>query len=124
MTQLILILSTGFALFFSLIALGVAYVTSKKKPPISASETLISQYRRDVAEIAGSVADLEERFTRFQKKEGMRAARSAKEKDADCKQEALDIIAGLDMEKDARPMPGGGRIKGGKQGLYKNLRGH
>jgi len=49
--------------------------------------------RAEVDEFSGELADLTERFSKFQKREGMRAARSAKEKQQELIEEARQIIA-------------------------------
>lgn len=49
--------------------------------------------RAEVDEFSGDLADLTERFSKFQKREGMRAARSEKAKQQTLREEAADIIA-------------------------------
>lgn len=49
--------------------------------------------RREVAELSGDLADLTERFARFQKREGMRAARSEKETNQSLREQAMAILA-------------------------------
>jgi len=46
-----------------------------------------------VDEFSGDLADLTERFSKFQKREGMRAARNEKEKQQTLREEANEIIA-------------------------------
>lgn len=93
MPLLIHSLSTGFPLGVSLLALlGVIYVGIRLHKDFP-GKVLIERLRAENAELAGMVADLGERFTRFQKREGMRDARSAKERESDVLAQAQQIAA-------------------------------
>lgn len=70
----------------------------------------ITALQLEVAELAQATADLNDRFTRFQRREGMRDARSAKERDADILAQAHEIAA-----QAASPEPD----NGGKTALYR-----
>lgn len=113
--QLIHILLTGVALLVSTGAIWYAYRTKQVFYSHKATTSAVSKLRREVAECIGSVADLEERFTRFQKKEGMRVARSAKEREQELAEEARQLMA------DAGPDQNQAQ---GKLGLYNRIRGH
>jgi len=78
------------------------------------SKTALAKQKREVSELAGLLADLEDRFTRFQKREGMRAARSEKDRGEALKTEAAEILAGRGSSSE--PVDG-------KLGLYRRLRG-
>lgn len=53
----------------------------------------ITAMQLEVGELAQATADLNDRFTRFQRREGMRDARSAKEREADVLAQAHQIAA-------------------------------
>jgi hypothetical protein len=57
------------------------------------SSKLINRLRAEVDEFSGELADLTERFSKFQKREGMRAARATKEQQQTLKEEAEAILA-------------------------------
>ena len=52
----------------------------------------INVMRSEVSDLSGMQADLSDRFTRFQKREGMRVAREEKVSQADLKQQALEMM--------------------------------
>lgn len=54
---------------------------------------IINELRIEISDFSGMVADLTERFTRYQSKQSMRTARDAKEKDASILQQAKEIVA-------------------------------
>jgi len=56
------------------------------------SNTLINRLRAEVDEFSGDLADLTERFSKFQKREGMRTARANKEHQQTLKEEAAEIL--------------------------------
>ena len=51
----------------------------------------INDLRIEISDFSGMVADLTERFARFQNKEGMRAAREAKQQEKTVLQQAQEI---------------------------------
>jgi hypothetical protein len=57
------------------------------------SNTLINRLRAEVDEFSGELADLTDRFSKFQKREGMRTARAEKERQLSLKEQAEEIIA-------------------------------
>ena len=57
------------------------------------SNTLINRLRAEVDEFSGELADLTERFSKFQKRQGMREARAGKERQQSLREEAQEIIA-------------------------------
>lgn len=61
-------------------------------------KTTINTLRADVADFSGSIADLTERFARFQNKEGMRAAREAKAAEKDILAQAQEIVSQADAQ--------------------------
>ena len=62
------------------------------------SSALINRLRAEVDQFSGELADLTDRFSRFQKREGMRAARIEKTAQKDVQQEAADIIAAAKIQ--------------------------
>lgn len=59
----------------------------------------IETMRIEVAEFQGLVGDLNDRFSRFQKREGMREARSAKQTEAEVLAQAREIAAQASVEE-------------------------
>lgn len=59
----------------------------------------INTMRTEVAELSGSIADLTERFARFQNKEGMRLAREEKAKAKSVLEQANEIMASAGSEE-------------------------
>jgi len=55
--------------------------------------TTITAMQLEVGELSQATADLNDRFTRFQRREGMRDARSAKEREQDILAQAQQIAA-------------------------------
>lgn len=86
-------LSTGFALLTALGALGLALYVKRLILRDFPGRTTINELRREVAEFSGEVADLTERFARFQKREGMRSARDQKEVNQGIQAQAMEILA-------------------------------
>ena len=111
--QLIHWLSTGVTLLISIGAIGYGYTTRRYLHTKSAAHDDIARLRGEVAEFSGNVADLADRFSRFQKREGMRVARSEKERNEDMKREAAEILASQ----------GAPEAPEGKLGLYRRRRG-
>lgn len=100
--------------FVALIAIGI-YVVRKSKRDFP-TKTEINRLAGEVVELSGEQADLRDRFSRFQKREGLRVAREEKKSQADLMAEAAAITA------QAEPVAGGSRSS--KVDLYKRLRGH
>lgn len=61
--------------------------------------TTINTLRGEVADLSGAQADLAERFSRFQNKEGMRLARETKEREKSVLEQAQEIAAGAQVEQ-------------------------
>jgi len=75
-------------------ALTVALATLLYFRLRGANVALISKLRGEIADTQADLADLRDRFTRFQKREGMRAARSEKETAQSLREQAYTILAG------------------------------
>jgi len=56
------------------------------------SRTLLNAVRAEIDSLSGDIADLTNRFTRFQKREGMRDAREAKTSKAELEAQALALL--------------------------------
>lgn len=91
-------MSTAFPHIFPIVALaalcfsiaGFFYLRNKYLTDFP-GRSKITELQLEVAELAQAVVDLNDRFTRFQKREGMRDARSVKERNADILAEAQRI---------------------------------
>ena len=82
------------------------------------SESLVNELRAEVERFTGLLADLEERFSRFQKRQGMRHAREQKESQRDLVAEAASLVSGNAGQ------PGGNSAQGPtKVELYRRARG-
>ncbi len=93
------IIFTSGALFISLCALSLAlYVerTLRKEYP---TKTLLNRLRGETTGLSGDFADLQERFSRFQKREGMRNARDAKQEELSVLEQAKEIAARADAQE-------------------------
>lgn len=112
--QWLLYLSIG-ACFFSLCALTFSLYSVRQLRTEFPSKTLLNRARGEIDSLSGDLADLRERFSRFQKREGMREAREAKKSSADLQAEALTI-----MGQEGPQTPGSHP----KAALYQKLRGH
>lgn len=91
---------------------------AKKMRTETPTNSLVMELRAEVERFSGMVADLEDRFSRFQKREGMRVARAEKDAQKTLKEQAADLMAGT--QADNAPAPGSHP----KAALYKQLRGH
>lgn len=91
--QLIHILLTAFALLASTVVLTYVVYLSRWFRKENPTKSLVNELRKEVSQYSGELADLEDRFSRFQKREGMRHARSQKTSDGDLRAEAEQIIA-------------------------------
>lgn len=100
--------------------IALAYTTSRKFSREIASKTALAAFKAETSSLAGMQADLEDRFTRFQKREGMRNARAAKQSDAELKQDAAALLAGTGT---VNPMVDAAPGTHPKAALYAKLRG-
>lgn len=82
-----------------------------------ANVALISKLRGEIADTQADLADLRDRFTRLQKREGMRAARAEKETAQSIREQAYSILAAGGNGADQG-------VSGGdpKAALYRKLR--
>lgn len=104
------------ALFFSLAACAFSLYYARVIRTEFPSKTLLNAIRAEVDTLSGDTADLSARFSRFQKREGMREARDAKKSSVDLQAEALAIL-GTDGNS-----PAGASHP--KADLYRKARGH
>lgn len=79
------------------------------------SQRAINKLRAEIDEFSGDLADLTERFSRFQKREGMRTARAEKASAADIQAQAAAILA----EKQLSPQTPSDGPMAGKLHLYR-----
>jgi len=93
MPQLMHNLFTFGPLLLSTVALALAVYVAFRISKDFPGKALIERLRADVAGLEGEHADLVERFSRFQKREGMRHARSAREREQDILAEAQQLAA-------------------------------
>jgi len=77
-----------FILCVSLFSLYYARRTRTEFP----SKTLLNKVRAEIDSLSGDLADLTARFSRFQKREGMQAAREAKRSAASLQAEAMELL--------------------------------
>jgi hypothetical protein len=103
------------ALFFSICACAISLYSARRFRPAYPPNTLRNAVRAEIDARSGDIADLTARFSRFQKREGMREAREAKKSSADLQAEALAIV-GTDSSPAGANHP--------KADLYKRARGH
>ena len=112
--QWLLYLSIG-ACFFSSCALMLSLYSARRLRTEYPSKTLLNAVRGEIDTLSGDIADLRNRFSRFQKREGMREAREAKRSNADLQAEAMQIVGqGASPEAGSHP----------KASLYAKLRNH
>lgn len=112
--QWLLYLSIG-TCFFSACALVFSLYSVRQLRTEFPSKTLLNRARGEIDSLSGDLADLRERFSRFQKREGMREAREAKKTAAELQAEALTI-----MGQEGSQTPGSHP----KAALYAKLRNH
>jgi len=91
--QLIHTLISLAALLFSLGSIGFGLYLRSRFFKETASTRLVNSLRGEISDATGDIADLRDRFSRFQKREGMRDARSASQREADILAEAERIAA-------------------------------
>lgn len=91
--QLIHTLFTAVALIAALAAIGACFYLKRLFLRDFPGRTTINELRAEVASFSGEIADLTERFARFQKREGMRSARAEKETAKDLQEQAFRILA-------------------------------
>jgi hypothetical protein len=86
-------LLTGTAILASVIALALyLHLRHCFRRDFPGKDT-INGLKKEVSEFSGDVADLTERFARFQKREGMRSARDEKDRARTLQQQAQEIAA-------------------------------
>ena len=98
-------------------AIAVALATLLYFRLRGANVALISKLRGEIADTQADLADLRDRFTRFQKREGMRAAREEKASAESLREQAYKILASGGNGAD--PSFSGGDPK---TALYRKLR--
>ncbi len=96
----------------SLAVIALTFYVGHKSRRDFPSRQEINRLSGEVSQQSGELADLRERFSRFQKREGLRQAREQKASEADLKAEAAAILQGQDT---------GGNSK---LDLYRKIRGH
>ena len=84
------------------------------------SNSTINRLRGEVEELSGLQADLSDRFSRFQKRQDMRAARAEKTAQDDILEQARRMVA--DGATGASVAPSAGTSP--KAALYSKIRGH
>jgi hypothetical protein len=77
------------SLFAILLSIYVAWKQSK----LAATKPDVNRLRAEVSEQSGELSDLRDRFSRFQKREGLRVAREEKKSQADLIAEAQALQA-------------------------------
>lgn len=87
--QLVLIVLSAFSLVLATGALAI--VLRVRKTVLTAPQT--ARFRSELADLAGMQADLSERFTRFQKRQDMRAARAERTDQGDVQAAAAALLA-------------------------------
>lgn len=119
-------LSTGFPQPIDLVAMALlavnlvfliallSYVVHKSRKDFP-TKTEINVLRTEISDLSGLQADLSDRFTRFQRREGMRVAREEKKTQADLQAEALALT-----QQQEAPQEG----TSAKADLYRRARGH
>lgn len=80
------------------------------------SKSLLHELRLEISSLTEQTEALYDRFTRFQKREGMRDARQEKTRQADIQREAQEILAALPQQ---RTEPEDGTPFSNKLGLYR-----
>ena len=80
------------ALFFSVcVSLFSLYYARRTRTEFP-TKTLLNKVRAEIDSLSGDLGDLTARFSRFQKREGMQAAREAKRSNASLQAEAAEIL--------------------------------
>lgn len=90
-TQWLVIISAGLSFFSICVALFSLYFVRRLRTEFP-TKTLLNKLRAENDSLSGDFADLSERFSRFQKREGMQAAREAKRSAASLREEAEQIL--------------------------------
>ena len=104
------------ALCFSACAVALSLYFAHKLRTEYPSQTLLNAVRGELDDLSGALSDLKLRFSRFQKREGMVAAREAKKTAADLQAEALQILGQEGSQAGPGTHP--------KAELYKRMRNH
>lgn len=113
------------SLFLNGLALGWLFYLNRLLLREFPGRSTIESMRLELGETAGNLADLGDRFTRFQRREGMRAARAEKTSQADLQAEAQRILAEAGVSPASAGLPD--NSAGSKTALYAKatkLRGH
>ena len=92
------ILFTVLAVWATLLPLGVLFYCKRLILRDFPGRRTINDLRIEVSDFSGMVADLTDRFNRFQKREGMRSARAEKEHEKSVLEQAKEIAAQADAE--------------------------
>lgn len=98
----------------TLIAIATTWNVARLKHREIPTKNDVQRLQIDVTDCYGRVEDLSERFTRFQKREGLRVAREEKKSQADLQAEALQL-----MNERQGELPG---MQSAKAALYKKAR--
>ena len=112
--QLIHTLSTAFPLLITAGVIGLYIYVYKKISRDFPEKKQLDTLSSEIVELSGELGDLRDRFSRFQKREGMRAAREAKQTEKDVVAQAQELIAQGGHEA---PQQGQGKLA-----LYSHLR--
>lgn len=115
MTEVYALAALVVACVGTLIAIGVTWNVARLKHREIPTKNDVQRLQIDVQDCYGRVEDLSERFTRFQKREGLRVAREEKKSQADLQAEALQL---MNQKQEAA-----GAVSP-KADLYKRVRGH
>ena len=99
--QLINTLSAASPWLAIALSIGVGLYTSFKFRRDFVSKRDLDQLRAAVSEFSGDIADLTDRFSRFQKREGMRNARESKESAKSIMEEAQALVNGAQAPEPA-----------------------
>ena len=111
--QVVLLIPSALALLVSLAALWFSVKVYREFSNDFPGKSEINRVRGEVADFSGQIADLADRFSRFQKREGMRVAREEKETQRSLREQAQEVLAAQGAPDTAT----------GKAALYKRLGG-
>lgn len=124
-THLMHNLFTWLPLLISAVSLMVALASIWFFVQKSASTVAINRLKGEISDAQADIADVRDRFSRFQKREGMRVARAEKTSQADLQAEAERILAAAGGVPGQPGQPGGPSHD--KAALYaraRSIRGH
>jgi len=111
--QWLLYILTALSCFSTCVALFSLYYARRIRTEFP-TKTLLNKLRAENDSLSGDFADLTERFSRFQKRESMQAAREVKRSNASLQEEAAKIL----QDGSASSSPGSSP----KAELYKRAR--